>query len=62
MKPFDMNNLPRTSMKFIRALCEQSAALGRVEDITAEDAAAYLGFDGLNASHGPQSKPQEDPL
>lgn len=38
MKVFDMNTMPRTSLRFIRELAAQSAADGRAEDITLADA------------------------
>jgi hypothetical protein len=62
---FDMNSMPRTSMAFIRALCAQSAAAGRVEDIALEDAETLLGLDYINGSnvpYGPPPLPQEDKL
>jgi hypothetical protein len=65
MKPFDMSTTPRTSMKFIRALCDQSRAAGRADEITHEDAQVILGcYGALNgfAAPNPPQLPQEDKL
>lgn len=65
MKPFDMSTMPRTSMKFIRALCDQSRAAGRAEEISHADAQVVLGcLDALNGFAGPNppTLPQEDKL
>lgn len=60
-----MSMMPKTSMKFIHALCAQSRAGGRAEEISFEDVKAGLGLDCLNgyeANKKPPNAPREDKL
>lgn len=59
MKVFDASTMSRTSMKFISALCDQSRAAGRADEISHADAQVILVcLDARNGFAGPKAPPQ----
>jgi hypothetical protein len=61
MKAFDMPKMAVTKIEFIRAVCMQTAAAGRAEEITKADVEALLGLNDLisGAPYDSKTPPQE---